>query len=535
MEEKGLKESKTEDLVVFLDTPGHKAFSSMRERGSLVTDLVVLVVAADDGVMEQTVESIEFARKSEVPIIVAINKIDKVEKELDAHLKVLKHGLQSHGIVLEEDAGDVQSVRISALRGEGIHSLKEAILAQAETLELKAYYDGNVECYVLESSIDAHRGRLATLLVKSGTLRRGDILVATNPMHGKVSWAKIRSMFNEYGQVVNEVTPGFPIQVIGWRDDTLPEAGDHVWQVNSEKQVKDLLQLARTYERQVKESIDVQVIKKKSEEHNKVYKAELAALREAGIRFKRKNAQRVKQNLTEGDELKTSVVLKADVNGTLEVLLDIFDSFPNETCPAKLDLVHYGLGEVSENDIELASCFPNGRIYTFNTGVFTPSLLKLSKELGIPVRRFNVLYHLVDDLKAVVTEKMPFVEKEEVLGEAIVQQEFVINEKSKKTPVAGSLCIKGVLKKDAFFKLVRKGTVLHDRLTLSSMRHHKDEVDTIKNNMDCGLLFTNNYIASTANKYAPADRCIRFGQQDTLICYKLVKVKQPLVWSPKGL
>lgn len=533
MSEKGLKQSKTEDLVVFLDTPGHKAFSSMRERGALVTDLVVLVVAADDGVMEQTVESINFARKSEVQIIVAINKIDKVAKELSKRLEVLKHGLQSQGIVLEEDGGDVQSVRISALSGEGIHNLKEAILALAETLELKAYYDCNVECSVLESSIDPHRGRLATLLVKNGTLRRGDILLATNPIHGKVSWAKVRSMFNEYGQVLNEVTPGLPVQVIGWRDDTLPEAGDNVWQLSNEKQVKNVMQMARAYEQQVKKLIDVEIIQKKKEEHDKVYKAELAVLREAGIRYKRKNAQRIKQNLTEGDELKTSVVLKADVNGTLEVLLDIFDSFPNETCPVKLDLVHYGLGDVSENDIELASCFPNGQIYAFNTGVFSPSLFKLSKELGIPVRRFNVIYHLVDDLKKVIIEKMPYFEKEEVIGEAIVQQEFVISEKNKKAPVAGSLCIKGMLKKDALFKIVRKGTVLHDRLTLSSMRHHKDEVDTIKNSMDCGLLFTDNYI--TTSKYSGVDQCIRFMPQDILICYKLAKVKPQLLWSPKGL
>lgn len=524
------KQSRIEDLVVFLDTPGHKAFSSMRERGALVTDIVVLVVAAEDGVMDQTIESISFAQKSNVPIIVAINKIDKINNDQNL-IEFLKVGLKSQGITLEEDGGEVQSVRISALLGQGINELKEAIIALAETLQLKSYVDGNVECSVIESSIHPHRGRLSTLIIQKGTLKRGDFLISVNPSNGYVSWAKVRSMFNEYGEVMNEVTPGFPVQIIGWRDDTLPEAGDHVWQVNSEKQAKEIVNLSKDLEKQVKESVDSAAIKKKVDEHNKVYKAELAALREAGIRFKRKRAKgpRQKMILTEGDEFKTSVVLKADVNGSLEVLLDIFDSFPNDFCPAKLNLVHYGLGNVSEGDIEIASCFPNGMIYTFNTGVFTPSLIKMSKELNVPIKRFNVIYHLVDHLKECIQAKMPYFDKEEVIGEAVVLQEFVVNEKRNKIPVAGSRCSKGILKKqDSFYKLIRSGSVLATDLTLSSMRHHKDEVDSIKKDIECGLLFTNNYITNSSSNI------IRFLPQDILICYKLVKVQSQLKWTPKG-
>jgi len=529
MNEKNTNRNKIEDLVVFLDTPGHKAFSAMRERGALITDIVVLVVAADDGVMEQTIESINFARKANVPIIVDINKIDKIKND-PTQIAYRKVGLSSQGITLEEDGGDIQSVRMSALKSEGIQELKEAILALAETLELKSYTDGNVECSVIESSIHPHRGRLATLLIQRGTLKRGDLLVATNSTHNQISWAKVRSMFDEYGEVVNEATPGFPVQIIGWRDETLPEAGDSVWQLSSEKQIKDVINLAKTYEKQSKEVTDMELIKHKSEEHDKVYKVELNARREAGIRFKSKKAKeaRKKLSLNEGDELKTSVVLKADVNGSLEVLLDIFDSFPNDHCPAKLDLIHYGLGDVSENDIELASCFPNGVIIAFNTSIYNPSLIKLAKELNVPFKRFNVIYHLVDYLKELIEQKMPFVEKEEPVGEALILQEFVINDKNKKLPVAGSRCTKGVLKKSGvLYKLMRNGQAVATNMSILSMRHLKEEVDTIKKDFDCGLVFTNNKI----DKSGPA---IRFQPQDTLVCYKIVNVKMPLTWLPKG-
>lgn len=529
-DDKNIRESRIEDLVVFLDTPGHKAFSSMRERGALVTDIVVLVVAADDGVMEQTIESISFAQKSQVPIIVAINKIDKIKNDPDL-IQNVKFGLKSHGIVLEEDGGDIQSIKISALQGDGIHELKEAIIALAETLELRAPIDGNVEGSIIESSIHPHRGRLTTILVQQGTLKRSDILISTNSRHSNVSWAKVRAMFDEYGQVINEVPPGFPAQVIGWRDDTLPEAGDHIWQLNSEKQVRDILGMGKELERQIRQTIDAKAIEQKRDEHDTVYKAELAARREAGIRYKRKRSSipRTKLIQTEGDELKTSIVLKADVNGSLEVLLDLFDSFPNETSPAKLDLIHYGLGNVTENDIELASCFPNGMIYTFNVGVFTPALLKKAKELNISIKRFNVIYHLVDHLKETLQERMPFIDREEILGEAIIIQEFVVNEKKKKIPVAGSRCSKGILKKNGLYKLIRNGKIIAKDLKLSSMRHHKDEVDSIKKDFECGLMIANNIISNKTN-----EQVIRFQPQDLLVCYQLVNVRLPLQWKPKG-
>lgn len=529
-EDKSSKKSCIEDLVVFLDTPGHKAFSSMRERGAIVTDIIVLVVAADDGVMEQTIESISFAQKFNVPIIVAINKIDKI-KNNPILIENVKMGLKSQGITLEEEGGDVQSVQISALQGEGIHQLKEAILALAETLELKSFVDGNVKGSIIESSIHPHRGRLSTILIEKGTLKRGDLLVCANSINGFVCWGKVRSMFDEYGQLIDQVTPGFPAQIIGWRDNLLPNAGDNVWQLNSEKQIKDISIMGKEFERRMKESVDSVAIKKKRDEHDRIYKAELASLREAGIKYKIKRAKEPRKKVInmDGDELKTSIILKADVNGSLEVLLDLFSSFPNDTCPAKLNLIHYDLGNVSENDIELASCFPNGIIYTFNVGVFTPSLIKLSKELNVPIKRFNVIYHLVDHLKETIQNRMPMIDQEEQIGEALVLQEFVIKDKRKKIPVAGCRCSKGLLKKnDVLYKLIRNGNVIANNLKLLSMRHHKDEVDSIKYDFECGLMFADNILSDKV------ENAIRFQFNDKLVCYGLKKIRAPLIWSPKG-
>lgn len=513
------KSSKITDLVTFLDTPGHAAFSAMRERGSLITDIVVLVVAADDGVMEQTIESISFANASNVPIIVAINKIDKItDKKKD--LEHLKRGLIAQGIVLEEEGGDVQAIQMSALKGIGLNELKEAILALAETLELKAYVDGSVEAVVLESSVDPHRGKLASILVQSGTLKKGDILIA-----GEHSWAKVRSMFDEWGNVVQKCSPGYPVQVIGWRDDTLPDAGDKVWQFDNERQIKEVLNAVKARDKQTKAEMDAKAANIKLEEHLKVYKPELAARRAAGIRYKRKRATAAREKLisNEGDEYKLNVIVKSDVNGSLEVLLNIFDSYPNDKSVAKLNLLHYGIGSITENDVELAACFDNSIIYSFNIGPLNNEVIKLAKDLNVRLKRFNVIYHLVDDLKNEISEKLPLIDEEVVLGEAVVIQEFIVNERHKKIPVAGARCSKGVLKKsNCLYKVVRRDEVLSSGLKIAAMRHLKDEVDTIKKDIECGLRFQD--IVGLEG--------LRFQPQDLIVCYEIKKTKQKTKWSP---
>lgn len=336
-----LDENKSiENTVTFLDTPGHAAFKSMRERGANVTDVVILVVAADDGVMEQTIESIQFAKAANVPLIIAVNKIDKVS-DLNSSLDLVKSGLNAQGIIFEEDGGEYQAVKISALKGIGISEIKEAVLAQAELMELKSYVDASCEAVVIESTLHPHRGKLATLLVLDGSLKRGDYIVA-----GSSAWAKVRSMFDEWGNVLNECKPGFPVQVIGWRDDVIPEAGEKVYQMPNEKVIKEVVKSIKTKLKAEKAFSDAIKAEEKSEEHLQKYKKELAELRAAGVRYKRKknSRPREKQLRNELDEKTISVLVKCDVNGSLEVLLDVFNSFPNDVSDVQVDLVHFGVG-----------------------------------------------------------------------------------------------------------------------------------------------------------------------------------------------
>ncbi|KAI1285702.1 Translation initiation factor IF-2, mitochondrial [Halotydeus destructor] len=513
-------EKNIKNLVTFLDTPGHAAFSAMRERGANVTDIVVLVVAADDGVMNQTVESISYAKTAGVPIIVAINKMDKV-KGSPEQLKILKQGLMAHGIVLEEDQGETQAVKVSGLTGLGLEELKEAILAQAETLSLKTYIDGDVEAAVVESQLHPHRGRLATLLIRTGTLKRGDVIVA-----GDHCWAKVRSMFDEWGNVVQMVGPGLPVQVIGWKDDNIPDAGDKVLQVESEKSAKEYVQEGLNKMKDEKANQDYDEAFKRLDEHQKEHKQALMAKRALGIRYKMRSKKDREKMIKEDPDAakKINIILKADVSGSLEVLLDVLQNYPNHEEDVQVNVVHFGVGALTEKDVELATCFPNTFIYGFN--LKTPSAIaSKAKEAQVPIKTHNVIYHLVDDLKKEISDRLPLQDVELVVGEAAVLQEFMINEKNKKVSVAGCRCSKGVLKKAGTqFRLERGGNVLVDGLKISSMRHLKDEVDSIKNNVECGLRFD----------FPENSPVINFQNQDKLICYETKKVSQVTRWSPEG-
>ncbi|XP_054166451.1 translation initiation factor IF-2, mitochondrial-like [Oppia nitens] len=511
----------SKNLVTFLDTPGHKAFSAMRERGANITDIVVLVVATDDGVMEQTIESIIFAKSSNVPIIVAINKVDK-SVNLTKDINYLKTGLRAQGIVLEDDGGDIQAIKISALKNIGIEDMKEAILALAETMELKAYFDGSVEAVVLESSVDAKKGKTASILVQNGTLKKGDIIIA-----GQKSWAKVRAMYDEWGNVIEKCNPGFPVQVIGWREEDLPDAGDKVWQLPTEKDVKELVNLIKARDRRRRAEADAMAAQNKLEEHLKVYREELIALRSAGIRYKRKKNKgpREKMITNEGEENKLNVIFKCDVTGSLEVLYDMFDSYPNDKSDAKVNLLHFGVGAITENEVELGACFDRTVIYSFNVNTMNPAVNKLAKELNVTIKKFNVIYHLVDDLKKEISDRLPLIDEEVVLGEALVQQEFVVNDKHRKIPVAGVRCAKGVLKKsNCLYKVIRNEQQVTKDLKVSSLRHLKDEMETIKKDVECGIRF---------DGIVGLDG-LRFQPQDTLVCYEMHKIKQKTNWTPKG-
>nr|CAD7456769.1 unnamed protein product [Timema tahoe] len=443
------------DTMTFLDTPGHAAFTTMRARGADVTDIVVLVVAADDGVMEQTIESIRMAREANVPIIVAINKIDKPEADIER----TKRMLVQNGIQVEDVGGDVQVVPISALKGINLDLLTEAIVLQAELMELKGDPRGLVEGVVIESRTDPHRGKLSTVIIKRGTLRRGTVLVAGE------AWAKVRSMFDEQGHNIQEAPPSTPVEVIGWRD--LPSAGDELLEVESERRAHEVMRWRGTQKLAKKQIADQEVVEKKVQEHYEVYKAQLEKKRRLG-RFKmRPTGPREKEIKDDDTGPKISVIVKAI-------------------------------------------------IYTFNVKI-PDKLEALAKSKRVVIKQHNIIYRLVDDLKTEINSRLPLKPVEEILGEANVLQEFKVTEGKKKVSVAGCRCVKGQLKKSAQYRLLHGQEIVHEG-GLESMRHLKNEVDTIKKDVECGLRLN--------------DDSVSFQPGDILQCYEIKHVKQETQWDP---
>ncbi|KAK3884558.1 hypothetical protein Pcinc_011182 [Petrolisthes cinctipes] len=490
------------ERVTFLDTPGHAAFGAMRARGAMITDIVVLVVAADDGVMEQTRESITYAHEAKVPIVVAINKIDKPEADLERTRRTLLNA----GLQLEEDGGEIQAVGISALHGTNLSQLVEAIVTQAELLIVRADPHGLVEASVVESKVDSGRGKVATCVVERGTLTRGAVLVAGT------AWGKVRNMFDDGGRPVQSAPPSMPVQIIGWRD--LPSAGDQVLEVESEQRAKEVVTWRQDQENQVKLVETEAAIKEKLEEHLKVYKAQLQEKRRLGIRRKRRSkGPRQKQFSDESLGPRVSIVLKGDVDGSVEAILNVLDTYHSPEC--HLDLLSYGVGAVTPSDVIMAESF-KGSIYTFNTTV-PKDVYHLAKVKDVPIREHNVIYHLVDRLKQEISDNLPVREVEEVIGEANVIEEFLITEGKKKIPVAGCRCTKGVLKRHTHYKLVRELEIIHQG-KLSSMRHVKAEVNSIPRGGECGLKLE--------------DEEVRFQPGDTLVCYQINEVKQLTEWDP---
>ncbi|XP_071453637.1 translation initiation factor IF-2, mitochondrial [Hetaerina americana] len=495
--------ARTGETVTFLDTPGHAAFTAMRSRGAHITDIVVLVVAADDGVMEQTVESINMAKDAKVPILVAINKIDKPEADIER----TKRMLLQQGIELEELGGEVQAVPISALKAKGIDELIEAIALQAELLNLRGDPLGPVEAVVVESKVDPRRGKLATALVQRGTLTKGVVLVAGE------AWAKVRALFDDKGKVLTSAPPSTPVEVVGWRE--LPSAGDEILQVDSERVAHEVIKFRKNQKQQQKQELDYEAVKMKEAEHLKKYKAELEERRKRGRYKVRPTGPRTKDD-TEDTRPRFSVVVKGDVNGSVEAILDVLGTYEAElNCDCQLDIVHYGVGEVIESDVELAEAF-QAYIYGFNIPM-PERIAKIARKKQVRVRMHNVIYRLVDDIKSEIQERLPPRQVEDILGEANVLQEFIITEGKKKVPVAGCRCTKGTLKKNAYFRVRRAQEVIHEG-ELHSMRHLKNEVDSIKMDVECGLQLS--------------DQTVRFKPGDTIICYELREESRKTDWNP---
>ncbi|XP_068009401.1 translation initiation factor IF-2, mitochondrial [Melanerpes formicivorus] len=497
------------EKITFLDTPGHAAFSAMRARGTHVTDIVILVVAAEDGVMQQTIESIQHAKNAGVPLIIAINKCDKPEADPER----VKKELLAHDVVCEEFGGDVQAVNISALKGENLMVLAEATVALAEMLELKADPTGLVEGTVIESRKDKGKGPVTTAIIQRGTLRKGCVLVA-----GK-TWAKVRFMFDENGKAVEEASPGIPVEIMGWKE--VPSAGDEILEVESEQRAHEVMSWRTYAEQQERMKKDVEVIEAKQKEHRREYEKQQQNL--AHLTWRQKKAVLYKANKhimflkpkerTEMDKNVLSIIVKGDVDGSVEAILNILDSYDaNDEC--KLEVVHFGMGDISENDISLAEAF-NGVVFGFSVKA-NESIKKMAAKKGIKIKLHTIIYKLIEDLKDELNSRLPPSVVEKTVGEASVLDTFSVTVGKNKIPVAGCRVQKGLLDKKLKFKLIRKGDVIW-KGSLSSLKHHKDDVPVIKTGMDCGLSL---------------DKHIEFSIGDEIICYEEEEVEPTTSWDP---
>ncbi|MDO3720892.1 translation initiation factor IF-2 [Marinobacter sp. chi1] len=425
-------------MVSFLDTPGHAAFTAMRARGAQCTDIVVLVVAADDGVMPQTKEAVDHARSAGVPIVVAINKMDKEEADPDR----VKNELASMEVIPEDWGGDVQFVPVSAHTGAGIDDLLEALILQSEMLELEASPDAPAKGVVVESSLERGRGSVATVLVQNGTLRQGDMVVA-GPYFGKV-----RAMTDEAGKQVKEAGPAIPVEILGLNGT--PDAGDEFLAVVDEKKAKEL--------------------------------AEFRQSREREQRLQRQQAAKL-ENLFENmgkDEVKTlNVVLKTDVRGSLEAISKALQDLGNDEVQVKI--VSSGVGGIAETDVSLAMA-SSAVIFGFNVRADTAAK-RLVEQEGLDLRYYSIIYNLIDDVKAALTGMLAPEFREDIVGIADVRDVF---RSPKFGQVAGCMVTEGTVYRNKPIRVLRDNVVIFEG-ELESLRRFKDDVPEVRNGMECGI------------------------------------------------
>jgi translation initiation factor IF-2 len=426
-------------VITFLDTPGHEAFTAMRARGAKATDIVVLVVAADDGAMPQTIEAIAHAKAAQVPLVVAINKIDKHE----ANPEKVKQDLLQHGVVPEELGGDSPMVPVSAKTGEGIDTLLEQILLQAEVLELKASINAPAKGVVIEARLDKGRGPVATLLVQSGTLKRGDVVVA-----GAV-YGRVRAMLDENGKPVQSAGPSIPVEIQGLSD--VPRAGEEMVVLADEKKAREVALFRQGKYREVK----------------------LSKQRAA-------NLENMFNNMGEGGGKKTlALLIKADVQGSQEALAHALTRLATEE--VKVSVVHAGVGGITESDVNLA--LASGAVIIGFDARADATARKLIESSGVDVRYYNVIYDAVEEVKAALTGLLPPERKESIIGMVEVRQVFRI---SKIGTVAGCYVQEGLVKRSAQVRVLRESVVIHSG-EIDSLKRFKDDVREVKAGFECGM------------------------------------------------
>ncbi|WP_068832995.1 translation initiation factor IF-2, partial [Xanthomonas graminis] len=426
-------------VISFLDTPGHAAFTSMRARGAKLTDIVVLVVAADDGVMPQTIEAVKHAKAAGVPLIVAVNKIDKSGAD---PLRV-KNELLSQDVVAEEFGGDTQFVEVSAKTGAGIDTLLDAISLQAEVLELKAVFDGRASGVVIESSLDKGRGPMATVLVQQGSLKRGDYLVCG------VQYGRVRALFDETGGQPAEAGPSIPVQVLGLSG--VPDAGDDFVVVDDERLAKDVAQQRETKRR------------------------ESRLVSSAGSRM-----EDIMSQLGKGEgQLSLNLVIKADVQGSVEALKQSLVALSNEQI--RINVIHSGVGGITESDANSALA-SKATVIGFNVRA-DASARRIIETNGVDLRYFSIIYDVIDQVKQVASGLLGVEIREEIIGTAQVRDVF---RSSKFGAVAGCMVIEGVVKRNKPIRVLRDNTVVFEG-ELESLRRFKENVDEVRNGTECGI------------------------------------------------
>jgi translation initiation factor IF-2 len=429
-------------VVTFLDTPGHEAFTAMRARGAKVTDIVVLVVAADDGVMPQTIEAIHHARAAEVPIVVAINKIDKHE----ANQEKVKQELVAQAVVPEEYGGDSPFVSVSAKTGAGIDTLLEQVLLQAEVLELKAPVDTLAKGLVIEARLDKGRGPVATVLVQSGTLRRGDIVLAGS------SFGRVRAMLDESGSPVQEAGPSIPVEIQGLSD--VPAAGEDVMALGDERKAREIALFRQGKFR------DVKLAKKQAAKLENIF-----------------------EQMGEGEARVLALLIKADVQGSQEALVHALTRL--STNEVKVNVVHSAVGAITESDVNLALA-SKAVIIGFNTRADTVAR-KAAEASGVDVRYYNIIYDAVDEVKAALSGMLAPEKKENILGLVDVRQVFKI---SKVGAVAGCMVLEGFVRRNAMVRVLRDNVVVHTG-EIESLKRFKDDVREVKAGFECGMSVKN--------------------------------------------
>lgn len=425
-------------MITFIDTPGHEAFTSMRARGAQVTDIVILVVAADDGVMEQTIEAIEHARAAKVPIVVAINKIDKPE----ANPERVKSQLAELGLIPEEWGGDTLMVNISARNKIGINELLELVLLQAEMLELKAAYERPARGRIIESKLDKGRGPVATVLVQEGTLKEGDIFIAG------LTYGRVRAMFDSYGKRVKTATPSIPVEVIGFEE--LPQAGDDFIVIGDEEKARKIAEYRQRKAREAEAAKEVKI-----------------------------SLEKIFEKLKEGELKELNIVLKADTQGTLEALQTSLKKLSTEK--VKINIIRAGIGAISESDIMLASA-SEAIVIGFNVKP-TSQAKDLAKREGVDVRFYDVIYQVLDDVKKAMAGLLEPKIVEEIKGVAEVRATFKI---PKVGVVAGCYVKEGVISRNHNIRVIRDGIVIYTG-KIASLKRFKEDVKEVMAGYECGL------------------------------------------------